>query len=101
MKLNVIKKIQENGKVSYYSIIQNEFNGKKTTYFLSIGFKRGTEPENTCTIDIKTMFFSCFPSGNSSKLKLMVGEYELLKEDTTPAIQEYNQAVGNSEDLGF
>ena len=57
MKLNVIKKIQENGKVSYYSIVQNEFNGKKTTYFLSVGFKKGTEPENTCTIDIKTMFF--------------------------------------------
>lgn len=101
MRLLVNKQEQANGRINYYTVITNDYNSRTTKYYLSVGFKKGLEPEESCLIEVKNCFFSCYPSGNASKPKLMIGEYELIKQDSSPAIQEYNQTVESNEDLGF
>lgn len=101
MRLLVNLQEQANGRINYYTVITNDYKSRTTKYYLSVGFKKGIEPKESCLIEAKSMFFSCYPSGNASKPKLMIGEYEVLREDNSQAIQEYNKAVENSEDLGY
>lgn len=97
MRLLVNKQENPDGRINYYSVITNDYKSRTTKYYLSVGFKKGIEPSESCLIEVKNCFFSCYPSGGGSKPKLMIGEYEFIKEDSAPAIQEYNQAI--NEDI--
>ena len=99
MRLFVNKKINKDGKVSYYSTISNEYNGRKTIYYLTISFKKDIELDESGVIEVKNFFFSCYPSGNTSKLKIIFTDYE-KKEDEKSAFQEYNYEKEEFADFG-
>lgn len=99
MRLFVNKKVSEDGKVSYYSTISNEYNHRKTIYYLSVSFKKGMELDDSGVIDIKNLFFSCYPSGTQSKLKIIVTDYEKIEEEKS-AFQEYNYEKEEYADFG-
>lgn len=58
----------------FYATIKD---GKTDTkLFLSVGFKRGEEPEDGCEIDIGRGFLSCYQTkSGEAKLKLVVMDY--------------------------
>lgn len=90
IKLKVYRKERLNGGYSYYAPIVNEFNNKKCTYYLTINFKKGTEPrDESLYINIKKFFFSSFYFNGSANVKIIVTEYE--KTGDSPAdLKNYN-----------
>lgn len=59
--------------------------------YLDIQFKLENKPEDTCQIDIKDGFFSCYKSKDGIKPKFIVMDYEVIQSNTeseTPVEKE-------------
>jgi hypothetical protein len=99
IKLLVYRKEKPDGKISYYAPITNEFNGKKTTYYLMVNFKKGLEIEENTLMDIKKFFFSSYYSGGEPRLKIIITEYEKIEQDKN-AFNNYNSEKEDYADFG-
>ena len=98
LKLKVYKKIKENNKVSYYAPITSEYNGRKTTYYLLINFKKNIELEDTSLIEVKGFFLSSYWAGEA-RLKMIITEYEIL-EERSEALGDYKSEKEQYADFG-
>lgn len=97
LKLKVYKKEKEDGKFSYYAPITSEYNGKKTTYYLSINFKKGMAIEDTRIIEIKDFFLSSYSINDKVMLKMVITDYDLVTKNE--AVQDYNLEKEEYADL--
>lgn len=83
-----------------------------TKMFVSVGFKRGEEPDDGCEIDISRGFMSCFlTKTGEAKLKMVIMEYAVKQVsayapkptpsgEIAPSGRPYPQAVKFEEVAG-
>lgn len=99
IKLKVYKKTKDDGKITFYAPITNEFNGKRTTYYLLINFKKGTEIESdSALIEVKDFFLSSYWVGEA-KLKMIITDYDIV-EKNKEVLADYNSEKEKYADFG-
>lgn len=99
MKLKVYKKEKPDGKMQYYAPITSEYNNKKSTYYLTVNFKKGIEIEDTSIIELKNCFFSSYLLNDKPQLKIIITEYDMIKK-TGEAVQNYKEEKEEYADFG-
>lgn len=92
IKLYICRKNKPEGKVSYYTPITSEYNGRKSTYYLLVNFKKGVELYKNTTIELKRFYFGSYFTGDVVRLKIIITDFNIVeKESTREVFNEYNK----------
>lgn len=86
----LVKKRQKDCKTSYFAPITSTFNGQKTTAYLQVNFKRGTEIEKDSIINITNFMFASYPSKQGPRVKIVVIDYVLEESAPNEVFNDYN-----------
>ena len=101
LKLKIYRRRKPNGNFGYYSPITTEFNGKKSTYYLMVNFKKGIEiQEDNAYLLVKTFFLNSYMLGNKPELKIVITDYEKIEQMSQKDIDKYNSEKEDYADFG-